>query len=125
MSSSPNRQDEELKAAQEDLRLARQAVLSLLDKDLSDVARDMFRITSEDELDDCEKRLIGAAMRKAEVLPPDAYASASSPDRAYCPLCREGSLAPYQSGFALPSGLRQHLMGEGNARRCAVTEFLW
>jgi hypothetical protein len=42
-------------------------------------------------------------------------------ERAYCPLCRDGSTSPYQSGFAVPEGLRRHLVGWGNVRQCDVT----
>src|SRR5690606_25671652 len=42
--------------------------------------------------------------------------------RALCPLCNRGSDSPYVEGYALPEGLRRHLMGRGNTHRCIVME---
>jgi hypothetical protein len=44
-----------------------------------------------------------------------------SSERAYCPLCGEGSSSPYEYGYSLPEGLRRHLTGSG-ANQCVVTE---
>lgn len=43
-------------------------------------------------------------------------------DRAYCPLCGEGSSSPYERGFSVPEGLRRHLTGRGNIQKCSVTQ---
>jgi len=43
-------------------------------------------------------------------------------DRAYCPLCGEGSSAPYEKGFSVPEGLRRHPAGRGNIQKCSVTQ---
>lgn len=40
--------------------------------------------------------------------------------RALCPLCKRSSSAPYARGFTVPTGLKQHLTGSGNAHRCEV-----
>ncbi|WAB92725.1 hypothetical protein OSS47_01690 [Pseudomonas citronellolis] len=42
--------------------------------------------------------------------------------RANCPLCGRGADSPYQEGFALPEGLRRHLVGYGNTHQCLFTE---
>lgn len=42
--------------------------------------------------------------------------------RANCPLCGLGADSPYQEGFALPEGLRRHLVGYGNTHQCLFTE---
>jgi hypothetical protein len=36
-------------------------------------------------------------------------------------LCGDGSQGPYDEGFALPEGLRRHLVGWGNTHQCRVT----
>lgn len=99
--------------------------MALLDEDVRRVAEELVHIASDDELDDWEQRLFKTVIRKAEVLPLDAYTSTSSSSRARCPLCGSGSSAPYEVGFALPDGLDRHLRGHGNSRRCVVTNFLW
>jgi hypothetical protein len=44
-------------------------------------------------------------------------------ERAYCPLCGGGSSwGRYESGFALPAGMRRHLLGWGSNRKCQVME---
>ncbi|WP_086382306.1 hypothetical protein [Caballeronia sordidicola] len=40
--------------------------------------------------------------------------------RAVCPLCGDGAQTPYVEGFAVPIGLRRHLMGEYNSQQCTV-----
>ena len=42
--------------------------------------------------------------------------------RGYCPLCKGGSLGPYDRGFTLPEGLKRHLEGFGNTHICSVTQ---
>jgi hypothetical protein len=54
--------------------------------------------------------------------PQDVDQSGYGPDRALCPLCHGGSQSRYATGFAIPEGLRRHLLGENNSNRCAVTE---
>ena len=53
----------------------------------------------------------------AAILPPTIF---DSSDRAYCPLCADGSSWAYQEGFRLPEGLRRHLVGWGDLQACPV-----
>jgi hypothetical protein len=53
----------------------------------------------------------------AKLLPPSIF---DSSDRAYCPLCGDGSSWAYQTGFRLPEGLRRHLVGWGDRQPCPV-----
>lgn len=54
--------------------------------------------------------------------PQDVEQLGYGPDRALCPLCGRGAQTPFSTGFAVPEGLRRHLLGEGNSIQCAVTE---
>jgi hypothetical protein len=54
----------------------------------------------------------------AKILPPEQGFYFS--ERAYCPLCGQGSSSPYESGFSVPEGLRRHLVGWGNTYQCKV-----
>jgi len=67
-------------------------------------------------------QLADALIEKAEVLPPSIGSFFS--DRAYCPLCKRGSLSPYDSGFTVPEGLRRHLLGVGNTNQCSVMKIV-
>lgn len=44
------------------------------------------------------------------------------PPRGWCPICGDGSSGPYDTGFALPEGLRRHLVGYGRSNQCVFTE---
>lgn len=52
----------------------------------------------------------------AKLLPPNIFGTS---DRAYCPLCGAGSSRGYANGFAIPEGLRRHLVGWGD-QECPV-----
>ena len=44
-------------------------------------------------------------------------------ERAFCPLCGGSAAAiaqPEHTGFAFPEGLRMHLRGKGNAKKCRI-----
>jgi hypothetical protein len=43
-------------------------------------------------------------------------------DRAYCPLCGQGTSSPYKRGFSVPEGLRRHLTGRCNSQQCMVMQ---
>jgi hypothetical protein len=54
----------------------------------------------------------------AKILPPSIF---DTLDRAYCPLCGDGSSRGYANGFAIPEGLRRHLIGwGGQEHQCPV-----
>jgi hypothetical protein len=60
--------------------------------------------------------------RIAELAETDPEASRyPSQPRGYCPLCKHGSLGPFDLGFVLPDGLKRHLEGHGTAHQCRVT----
>lgn len=41
--------------------------------------------------------------------------------RALCPLCKQGAQGTRDlKGYAVPDGLRRHLLGELNSRQCVV-----
>ena len=119
------REEVQQRRLKEDLTYARKAVFALLDEHVRQVAQGLLSIRSDDDLSEWEGKLIEAIMQKAVPLPPDTYTSSSSSSRARCPLCGASSSSPYETGFALPDGLRRHLAGDGNSRRCSVTEALW
>lgn len=59
-------------------------------------------------------------VESAEPLSESASGWASS--RALCPACGEGANSYYERGFALPEGLRRHLVGYGRSQHCIFTE---
>lgn len=65
-------------------------------------------------------RVAEAILKVAQPLP-ETIQSWSGP-RGMCPLCGDESSSPYERGFALPEGLRRHLVGYGNTHQCIFTE---
>lgn len=115
----------QLEGLKGDLRLATRAVLALLDTDVQEIADRYRLVNSEEQLNSWENQLIEATMSKAIILSEEELLVPSGSPRAVCPLCKRGSSAPYEVGFAYPNGLKMHLAGDGNAQRCAITDFLW
>jgi hypothetical protein len=109
--------EERIKRLEDDLYRARRAVLKLLPPTIHEPGETYFSIESREAARLWEDALVEATI---ELAWPLANKTWYSGPRAYCPLCRSGSSGPYVEGFALPNGLRKHLLGEGNARPCEV-----
>lgn len=101
----------------ENLRRARRAIITLLPDNIQELAETYRMISTRLEAQTWEDALVDAVIGIA--WPIGAETQYAGP-RAYCPLCRRGSSGPYAEGFALPGGLRKHLLGEGNAYPCEV-----
>jgi hypothetical protein len=113
-------QDLESKVRQlrNDLFVARQALIYLMDQ--QDLLRGYFGIHDFDKLREWRLERAEAVMKEAWVRPGEEMGDPRWP-RALCPLCRQGAQAGRDvRGFAVPEGLRRHLLGELNSRQCAV-----
>jgi hypothetical protein len=95
------------------------AIINLMPKNVQEILRSYSGCQPRDEThswtDDVAKKVIALAK-----VPPEE-SSRYGRDRAYCPLCGDGSSSPYQRGFSVPEGLRRHLIGWGQTRQCDVT----
>jgi hypothetical protein len=77
-----------------------------------------YSMSSREESSRWEGQIVEEVISQAELLP--SKSGGFFADRAYCPLCGEGSQSQYESGFSLPEGLRRHLTGWGNSRQCSI-----
>ena len=103
---------------QNDLFVARQALLHLMDP--QDLMRGYFRIDDFEKLDEWRRDRAEAVIKEAWVRPGDEMGDPRWP-RAICPLCRQGAQGTRDiKGYAVPEGLRRHLLGELNSQQCAV-----
>jgi hypothetical protein len=106
-----------IRRLEDDLYYARRAVVTLLPQPIRELVRAYRDVETGVQADTWEEELVEAVI---ELAWPSAMETTSSDPRAYCPLCRAGSSEPYVEGFALPGGLRIHLLGERTARPCEV-----
>ncbi len=111
-----NSSEDAIRRLESELYEARRTVLSLLPEPIEKLLSGYYSCNVRQESYRWERDVADAIIQQATLLPPTPYGS----DRAYCPLCKEGSSGPYKEGFAVPGGLRRHLLGEGNTFHCRV-----
>ncbi len=103
---------------EEQVRAARIAVIAACPEPVQDLFRSAILCESIEEATRRETMAVDAVLALAD--PSDV----GKEERAYCPLCGNGSSAPYARGFAFPEGLTRHLEGR-SARRCPVFQEVW
>jgi len=112
--------DEEIRKLKEKLYQANFAIVELMPEELQDILMSFFDCKTEKHVAVWQRKIADKIVGLAK----DVYDSRtfSAIGRAYCPLCRRGSFSPYAIGFAVPEGLRNHLLGHCNAVQCSVTK---
>jgi hypothetical protein len=110
--------EQRIRALEEDLYMARQTIVELMPQPISDALVDYRSCSSYSDFTAWQNQVVALITSMAEVDPK----SSGFEERGYCPLCRGGTRGPYQSGFKIPGGMEKHLLGEGNASQCVVTE---
>lgn len=102
----------------DELYYARQALIDLLDP--QELLSGYWGCDDSDQVDEWRLKTAAAVIDAARVRPGKEMGYPRSP-RAICPLCRQGAVTVSGvQGFAVPTGLRRHLLGEYNARQCPV-----
>ncbi len=110
--------EELISSLQDQLYRARRSIISLVTEQAQKLL--WGYVDCESQLDTRRWQNIAAReiIQLAEAIPKELFHSSN---RAYCPLCKDGALVPYESGFKLPEGLRRHLIGWGNENnQCIV-----
>lgn len=115
---NPLFEDPEIRRLKDELYDARRSILSLVPA-IREEAHSYYRCESRSDLYKWEREIIEKVVAMAK---PQANAWR---ERAYCPLCGDGSSSPYAEGFTLPIGLERHLEGYGQVRQCDVTKALF
>jgi hypothetical protein len=113
-------QEETIKRIKEELYEARRIIINLMPEEAQTVLNSYSSCASRKETYGWQYNTAEMIIALAKKLPPEGGSYLS--DRAYCPLCGEGSSSPYESGFTFPEGLRRHLVGYGNMHQCNVME---
>jgi hypothetical protein len=100
------------------LFLARHNLVGLMD--LQDLLSGHWKTRDYDQVDKWRQQAAAAVLAAAQVRPGAEMGDPRWP-RALCPLCRRGAQAARDvRGFAVPEGLRRHLLGELNSQQCPV-----
>jgi hypothetical protein len=128
-SSRDSTAQQEIRKLKEALYLTRRALVQMAGEDAYRVLSSYYSGMEKTQAEYENSRWMACRWLESvtdEVLklarPQDIDQLGSGPDRALCPLCRGGSQSPYATGFAIPEGLRRHLLGENNSNQCVVTE---
>jgi hypothetical protein len=88
--------------------------------DLQGLLRGYLGVRDHDQLDEWRRETAAAVLAVAQIRPGAEMGDPRWP-RALCPLCRQGAKGTRDvSGYAVPEGLRRHLLGELNSQQCPV-----
>ena len=108
-----------IKKLEGELHTARHTILNMLPDELHQLLTSYYECKSEEETIRWEYMVAEKLLEHVKIIPCDQWRSS---DRAFCPLCGSGSQGPFDEGYAIPEGLRRHITGYGNVRRCSVFE---
>jgi hypothetical protein len=117
--------DETIRHLEEDLYLAREAIIQLAPDKFHDLLLDRARtIENRDDLHRWERDLNAAVIAAAE--PIESAGRWQDDPKVACPLCRSRGRGAFgMKGWALPAGLEMHLNGGGTTSRCPVIDAAW
>ena len=107
-------EQDEIRQLKDELFFARLTIISLMPERQRRILESYSGCVTRDDTYRWENRIAEELLAMVAVIP------TFSGDRAYCPLCGEGSSSGYDEGYSLPVGLTRHLTGWGRSRRCAV-----
>ncbi len=112
--------DERIRRLEDDLYSTRRTIIDLMPEPIAKALASYYGCETRKESYTWENRTVDFIISQADILKPEEGSYQS--DRAYCPLCGQGSSSPYERGFSVPEGLRRHLEGWGNTHRCSVMD---
>ncbi|KVT77662.1 hypothetical protein WK58_10245 [Burkholderia ubonensis] len=116
--SGLDRLESENRRLRDELFLVRDSLIHLMDP--QELLRGYLGIRDEIQLDSWRRTALAAVMGSAQVRPGAEMGDPRWP-RALCPLCRQGAQGMRDvRGYAVPGGLRRHLLGELNSQPCPV-----
>jgi len=108
----------EIRCLQDELYDARYTIISLMPEEVEKILKSYYSCKSTEETYRWADIAAAEIIEFAKILSPEEGSYLS--ERAYCPLCGDGSNSFYENGFSVPEGLRRHLVGYGNTNQCRV-----
>ncbi|KVN95476.1 hypothetical protein WJ69_04685 [Burkholderia ubonensis] len=116
--SELDRLSRENRRLRDELFVTRESLIHLMDP--LGLLRGYLGVRDDIQLDTWRRTALAAVMRSAQVRPGAEMGDPRWP-RALCPLCRQGAQGMRDvRGYAVPGGLRRHLLGELNSQPCPV-----
>lgn len=117
-----NSHHERIRGLEIDLYEARRTIIKLMSKDIQEILMSYYSCSTPEDssrwADITADRIIAFAETKSAT---EMGEYGSITPRAICPLCKGDSLNPFGAkGFAVPEGLRRHLLGLHNSQKCQV-----
>ena len=112
------REDKRLRELEKELQDVRRALVRLMPTEIADFLLSYHSCESESHYGSWQTAVVERICNLATPEPSQSLIQ----ERAYCPLCRQGSSWGYSIGFTLPEGLRRHLVGFGRTSMCPVTK---
>jgi hypothetical protein len=110
--------EELISSLQDQLYRARRSIISLVTEEAQKILGGYVDCESQSDAHRWRNIAAREIIKHAEPIPSELLHSSN---RAYCPLCKDGALVLYESGFKLPEGLRRHLIGWGDENnQCIV-----
>jgi hypothetical protein len=103
--------EELISSLQDQLYRARRSIISLVTEEAQKILWGYVDCESQSDAHRWRNIAAREIIKLAEPIPSELFHSSN---RAYCPLCKDGALVLYESGFKLPEGLRRHLIGWGD-----------
>jgi len=117
--TSPHALENRTRALETDLDAAYRTILEMVPSEqLRDALKSYYPADPDVPGWAWREKLAQQVISAAVILPSGGSATV---DRAYCPFCGQGASSPSDVGYALPEGLRRHLLGWGaNSKNCEV-----
>jgi hypothetical protein len=115
-----NPYEAEIRRLQDELSHARYTIISLMPEEIEKILTSYYSCKSRQETYGWADIAATEIIEFAEILSPEEGSYFS--ERAYCPLCKDGSNSYYERGFSVPEGIRRYLVGYGNTHQCRVFE---
>lgn len=120
--------DARIQALANELEETRERLIKLAAPEFADVLNPPRSISNGAEAFAWFEAAMNQVLRSAEIVCQDQRSAfMDQRDRAFCPLCngdRRGSKPWDARGYVLSTGLKRHLMGEGNSPMCKVASIV-
>ena len=114
-----NPYEEKIRRLQDELYQARYTIISLMSEGIEKILTSYYSCESREATYQWKEVAAAEIIEFAKILSPEEGSYFS--ERAYCPLCGNGSTTFYERGFSVSEGLRRHFVGWGDgANQCRV-----
>ena len=113
--------DAEKERLKKELQEARRALFDLMPESVQRILHSYRQCKSSHEGRVWRHKIVEDIICLAKIV---SQQTNSSPARGLCIMCGRGPVSAYYDGFSIPEGLRRHLEGYGDTRRCGVFSVL-